>query len=105
MLADQSGEMKYLWKEPDSDTPHMKWVYYRYIPEMDWIVGSTSRFDEIYAPLEQLQALFFTTAILALLLLLPLSSYLGANITRPLSLLMDKMRKAQAGGIECAGRC
>jgi len=97
MLADQSGEMKYLWKEPDSDTPHMKWVYYRYIPEMDWIVGSTSRFDEIYAPLEQLQFLFFTTAILALLLLLPLSSYLGANITRPLSLLMNKMREAQQG--------
>ena len=97
MLQMKNGHLTYLWQNPDEKDAREMMVTFSHIPELDWIVASTAYLEEIYEPLQRLRTLIFATILGTLLLILPLSLYLGASITRPMTLLARKMRAATAG--------
>ncbi|MCD4744415.1 MAG: Cache 3/Cache 2 fusion domain-containing protein [Desulfobacteraceae bacterium] len=43
------------WKTPQSDKPQLKLSAFTYIPEMDWLVGTTAYLDDFLYDLEQLR--------------------------------------------------
>ena len=61
------------WKNPDETIARSKLVIFNYLPEFDWVVGSSSYLDELYAPLRTIRTLILATAGLTFLLVLPLS--------------------------------
>jgi len=92
-----NGELTYSWLDPGAQTPRDKLMLFRTLPELGWIVVSSSYLDEVYAPLRTLGTIILTAILLTLLLALPLGYFLGLSISRPITSLMDRMRDADGG--------
>jgi len=99
LIAMKNGEISYYWHDPDGSDPRKKIVFFNYIPGLDWIVASTVYEDEIFQPLTTLGQVIALIVICALLLILPLSLYLGTSIARPLSRLAQQMDVAAEGDL------
>lgn len=95
----RDGKIAYSWLDPGSDTPRDKLMHFRFLPELGWIVASSSYLDEVYAPLRTLRTIILVAVLLTLLLTLPLSYSLGISISRPLTALMARMRDADRGDL------
>ncbi len=93
----RNGQLTYLWKDPASEKPRKKLMFFRYLPELDWIVGSTSYLDEVYVPLIRLRNIMLLAAFFSILFIIPLGYYLGRSFSRPISRLTAKMRDADKG--------
>ena len=100
MLAEKNGQLTYLWKEPDSNKLREKLVSFHYIPELKWIVAASANLDEINAPVYTLRKIMVATLFFTLLLILPISFYLGSLITNPLTRLAGKMNAANDGNFD-----
>ncbi|MGB3211053.1 MAG: EAL domain-containing protein [Desulforhopalus sp.] len=95
MLEEKNGQLSYRWKDPGETNARDKLVIFSYIPELHWVVASTAYLDEIYQPLQRLRKIILITLTVTLLLILPLSLYLGASITRPMTQLARKMSRTK----------
>ena len=56
----KNGKAVYTWKNPGETIEREKIVIFKYIPEYDWIVASTTYLDEIFAPLKTVRDIIFT---------------------------------------------
>ncbi|WP_285906578.1 bifunctional diguanylate cyclase/phosphodiesterase [Pseudodesulfovibrio pelocollis] len=92
-----NGELTYSWLDPGAKEPRDKLMLFRSLPELGWIVVSSSYLDEVYAPLRTLGSIILTAVLLTLLMALPLGYFLGLSISRPITSLMDRMRDADGG--------
>jgi PAS domain S-box-containing protein len=84
ICAQKSGKIIYSWMNPGESVARKKLTIFNYIPELDWIVASSSYLDEFYAPLDTVRNLFIAMVILLLLLALPLTGRISSAITNPL---------------------
>ena len=94
MIRQRTGKMVYAWKNPGEIEARQKLVLYDYLPELNWIVASSSYLDELYAPLAQARTIIMVTVVVALLLVVPLTFWIGARITGPLKVLMQRLSSA-----------
>lgn len=99
ILKTPSGQLLYSWQDPNTDTPRLKLMLYRHIPGLDWVVGSSIYLDEAYAPLFRLRLVMLGGGLLTILLILPLSMYLGESFARPLARLTTRMEEADGGDL------
>ncbi len=97
MLREKTGEMKYLWKNPDESEARLKLSLYNYLPEYDWIVASSSYHEEFYEPLTLISQLILGIFSITLFMVLPLTFALSKSITKPLQTLMHHFEKASTG--------
>jgi PAS domain S-box-containing protein len=97
MHRQKSGQIIYDWKNPDETVFRSKLTIFNYIPEFDWVVGSCSYLDELFAPLRTIRTLIFATAGLTFLLVLPLSLKIGTSITTPLKNLTKSFDQMISG--------
>ncbi|MEN6332292.1 MAG: cache domain-containing protein [Smithella sp.] len=97
MCQRKNGKIIYSWKNPDESTPRPKFVIFNYIPELDWIVASSSYLDEFYAPLGTVRNIIFFTVIISLLLFIPITLRISSSITRPIQNLMDRFATGATG--------
>jgi len=95
----KNGDFSYDWKDPGKDATVKKILFFNYIPELDWIVGSTVYEEEIFQPLTELGKIIVLIVICALVLIIPLSLFLGASITHPISRLTQQMNLATEGDL------
>jgi len=100
MLAQKNGQLTYLWTDPDNNTQREKLVSFHYIPDLKWIVAASAYLDEINAPVYTLRKIMAATLLCTLLLILPISFYLGSLITNPLTRLAEKMNAANDGNFD-----
>ncbi|MFP4106583.1 MAG: cache domain-containing protein [Phycisphaerae bacterium] len=99
MIERRNGMIFYRWQTPTDERPRMKLAVFRYIPEFDWIVASSSYADEFYAPLDKLRSLFLGTLVIALLLTGLISWKLSDHIASPLRTLTTRFRTGAAGDL------
>jgi diguanylate cyclase (GGDEF)-like protein/PAS domain S-box-containing protein len=97
VIARKNGTLTYRWQNPGEVQPRQKIVVFNHLPEMDWIVASSSYFDEMYRPLDRILKVVALALGLALVGVLLLTSALSATITNPLKTLMRHFA-ASAGG-------
>ena len=97
ILERRSGTITYAWKNPDEQSPRQKLVIFNYIPELDWIVASSSYMDEFYAPLETLRDLMLAGGMLSLCLFILITLKISAAITSPLKELETKFNHGATG--------
>lgn len=91
IITMKKGEFSYDWQDHGEDAFKKKIVFFDYIPELDWIVGSTVYEDEIFQPIKELSKIIFLIICCSLALTIPLGFFLSALITRPLSKLTQQM--------------
>jgi len=99
MCENKNGIITYSWQNPGDAAPRKKLTVYRYIHEYDWIVASSSYYDELYAPLRKLSGIIAITAILSILIVLPLMFWLSSLLSRQLNNLVKGFARGSAGDL------
>ncbi len=94
MLKQKHGRLTYRSQDSGEAHEREKTVVFEYLPDLDWIVASVAYLDETHKPLQRLQIILFSTLVITLLLILPLSLYLGTTITFPITRLTQKLSEA-----------
>ena len=97
MLDRKTGELVYTWKNPDEHESRSKLCIFNYIPEYDWIVGSSSYQEEFFKPLKTINTLIVAVFVITLLMVLSLTYKISASITQPLQKLRQYFEKASFG--------
>ena len=97
MLDQKTGELVYEWKNPGEQESRSKLCIFNYIPEYDWIVGSSSYQEEFFKPLQTISRLIAAVFVITLLMVLSLTYTISNSITRPLQILRQHFEKASSG--------
>lgn len=97
MRTQESGKVRYWWRNPEEPRPREKLVIFDRIPEFDWIFASSSYLDEVYAPLRRMRLWFGATVGVSLLLTLLLTFRLSATVTRPIQQLTEGLSRGATG--------
>jgi diguanylate cyclase (GGDEF)-like protein/PAS domain S-box-containing protein len=93
----KNGKIIYPWQNPDEPDPREKLVLFNYIPELDWIVASSSYLEEFYHPLKTIGYATLVMAAIMLVIIVPLTWWINGSIARPLRSLMEAFSKGAAG--------
>lgn len=88
MWREKKGKITYPWKNPGETRQREKLVIFNYIPEYEWIVGSSSYLDEFYRPLTHIRNIMLLTAATTFVLIIFLTFKISESITKPLKKLM-----------------
>jgi PAS domain S-box-containing protein len=97
ILERRNGTIIYPWKNPGEGDPREKLVIFNHIPELDWIVASSSYLEEFYAPLSTLRNLMIAGGLLSLVLFILITLKISAAITSPLKVLENKFNQGATG--------
>ncbi len=92
MVREKNGRIVYRWQNPGEGTPREKLVIFNYLPELDWIVASSSYLDEFYSPLKKINYTILTVIFFILILAFLITFYLGKSITTPLFQLINNFK-------------
>lgn len=85
----KSGQITYPWKNPGEDEFRKKMVVFRHIPEFDWIIASSAYYEEFYSVLHTNLTIIGLTALLVLILLIPLTLWINSRLVRGLDAAAD----------------
>ena len=99
MLAKEFGRVTYLWRNPAEPEPREKIMLFGYIPELQWLVGSTGYMDEVYAPLKRSRNRIIAFIAGAVGLSLVLTLVVSHTITRRLEHLMAVIAQGDRGDL------
>ena len=95
----KTGKLIYRWKNPSEKRYRDKIVIYNYIPEYDWIVGSSGYLEEFYAPLDAIRMTVFTTLVIVLIIVLITTLTIAGGITKPLRQLESQLAAGSEGDL------
>ena len=99
MISRGSGYITYEWQNPSEKAPREKFVAFDFIPDLDWIIASSSYTREVFAPLYEMQRTFLLTLIFTLLVTGAVSLFVSASITRPLTAFILRLEKGVKGDL------
>jgi len=97
IVKEKNGHFNYFWKNPGDIELREKVVYFMDIPEMGWVVASSSYYEDFQAPLDAIKFIFIGALLAVLLLMVPISMGIGSLITRPLNELQTDLSRAADG--------
>jgi len=97
IIKERNGSFNYSWKNPDEETYRRKVAYFRDIPEMGWIVASSSYLDDFYGPLTAIGYVIVGATVILLILMIPITMWVSSVITRPLKRLQRNFSQAAGG--------
>ena len=97
MIRKKNGRIIYRWQNPGESQPREKLVIFNHIPELDWIVASSSYLDEFYSPLKKINYTILTVIFIILILAFLITFYLGKSITTPLYQLINHFKVDSQG--------
>ena len=99
MIEKKNGIISYWWKNPDDSLKRHKKVNYQYLPEVNWIVASSSYMDEIYRPLKFIKIYSILFVITALLLAIGSAYFLSSGIIKPLNKMKEALKQGADGDL------
>ncbi|WP_207264594.1 cache domain-containing protein [Desulfovibrio sp. Huiquan2017] len=97
IVTERNGHLDYLWRNPGEAGLKKKVVYFKDIPELGWVVASSSYYEDFQKPLDAISYVMLTALAVAVLLMIPVSFGIGALITRPLDKLQENFARAADG--------
>ncbi|MGL1862418.1 MAG: cache domain-containing protein [Pseudodesulfovibrio sp.] len=97
IMREKNGKFDYLWLDPGDAKMKRKLLLFNDIPEMGWIVASSSYYDEFYSPLDDIGFVILSVLATMLLLMVPISIWIGSMISRPLKSLQASFAQAADG--------
>jgi len=97
MCEKKSGKIIYPWANPGEPGVRQKLAIFNYIPDLDWIVASSSYLQEFYEPLTTITYTIIASGFVMLLLIIPITWWISSTITRPLEGLMARFSAGAKG--------
>ncbi|WP_319581684.1 cache domain-containing protein [uncultured Pseudodesulfovibrio sp.] len=97
IVREKNGHFDYLWRNPGEEELKKKVVYYKDIPELHWVVASSSYYEDFQEPLDAIGYVMLMALAVAVLLMIPVSFGIGALITRPIDRLQENFARAADG--------
>jgi len=97
IVTERNGHFDYLWRNPGETALKKKVVYFKDIPELGWVVASSSYYEDFQKPLDSIGYVMLSALAVAVLLMIPVSFGIGALITRPISTLQENFARAADG--------
>lgn len=100
----KDGHIRYAEPDQRGGPPKERIAYFKFVPEMNWIVVVGSSMEDLFGGLYALRAAFLVISILALLVVL-LSSYLiGRRATKPIRFIAQKFKEIAEGEADLSRR-
>ncbi len=97
IISQKNGKLKYTWQNPGESSPREKIVFFKHLPEYQWIICSSSYIEEIYSPLNTFTIQFFAAVALVLGISIFLTYSVSRSVTRPLETLIKKLEGDSQG--------
>ncbi|MCP3942317.1 MAG: diguanylate cyclase [Desulfobacteraceae bacterium] len=85
----KNGKIIYPWKNPDERIARKKLVIFNYIPELDWIIASSSYLNEFYSPLTTIGYSAALTIFIMLILIIPITWLISSRLAKPLQEMIN----------------
>lgn len=99
MLEKKNGEMTYWFKNVADKFPKKKITFFKYLPELDWVVVSTSYSEDVYRPVEIIRNLMIGIGILLIAVLLGILFTISSLLTKPIHKLMGAIQEMDQGNL------
>ncbi len=93
----KNGSIIYPWQNPGEHVPRKKLVFFNYIPELDWIVASSSYLEEFYKPLRAVTYLTLVSVVFMVVIILFLTWLISLSITKPITEIMSGLNSIASG--------
>ncbi|SJZ86822.1 methyl-accepting chemotaxis protein [Selenihalanaerobacter shriftii] len=93
MLKGKKGEMTYKWQGED------KYITYSYIPELDWVIATSSYIDEMVKQAYYIRDIILIFSLLAIILMGIGAIFVTKYITCPINTLVNIMEEAEEGDL------
>ncbi len=84
ICEEKNGKIIYPWKNPGDPTSRNKLVIFNYIPELDWIVASSSYLEEFYSPLKRIGMFTLIAAAVMFPVVIIVTWLISSMLARPL---------------------
>ena len=99
IITKKNGKIVYPWQNPGETHAREKLAIFNDIPELGWIVASSSYLEEFYGPLKTVRYIFFFTVLGALVLVFGLTVWISGSITRPIEKLAASFGRGAEGNL------
>ncbi|MBF0185629.1 MAG: cache domain-containing protein [Magnetococcales bacterium] len=99
MVRQKEGTIIYTWQNPDEVAARPKLVVFRFIPELNWLVASSSYLEEFQQPLHRIRDLLLVLLLVSLLFVLTLTFLFSSYFSRHLDRLLMAFQKGGAGDL------
>lgn len=95
-----SGHLIYRIKEPQSDHIYNRMMNYRYVPEVNWIVGVVTDVDQLEAPLMVIRNTQMAVMALSIILALLVVAWILRPMTRSIGNLANAVEQIDGGRLD-----
>jgi PAS domain S-box-containing protein len=95
----KNGNITYWWHNPGEQGKFERLAFFKYIPELDWIIVSSGHVAEFYEPLDQIKKFAFTSLLVSLIFVVPLIFLISSHMTKRLKRLMKSFETGASGDL------
>lgn len=97
IIFKRNGRIEYIQINPDTSREEKHIAFFKYIPDINWIVIVGSSLSDFYDPLFTIRLVFLLIFGLGVILSIIMSIILGRQITKPIVLIKDKIKEISEG--------
>ena len=97
VLEMKDGKLRYQWQNPNEENFRDKIIIFKYLPELQWYVGSTSYVDEVYSPLSSVSLWVTLGLSIFLALFIAITVLISKTVTKPLEDLAQNLEAGARG--------
>lgn len=97
MIAQKSGKLRYSWQNPTESHPREKIVFFKYLPEFNWIIASTSYVEEVFSPLVTFKTFIAAGLAVTIIVTILLTFFISRLVTKPLEKFIQKLEAGSLG--------
>ncbi len=97
VLENKNGMLRYKWRNPKDSKLRDKILIYKYLPELQWYVGSTSYVDEVFSPLSRISLWVGLSLLLFLVIFTAVTLLISKTVTKPLENLTRNLEAGAKG--------
>ncbi|MEZ8103032.1 sensor histidine kinase [Vibrio bivalvicida] len=96
IINKKNGTITYTWQNPHDEDYREKIAVFRYLPEYDWYIVSSTYVEELNQPLVELKVIHLAVLVFAIALVIPSNLMLSRSIVLPLKGMMNWISQASA---------
>ena len=93
----KNGKLTYQWQNPEDSTFRDKILIFKYLPDLEWYVGSTSYVDEVFSPLTRITLWVVASLLIFLVIFTAVTLIISKTVTKPLENLTRNLEAGAKG--------
>jgi len=93
----KNGSLEYDWKNPGETEMRKKITFFKYLPEMDWIILTGSYTDEIFSDTNKVKNISIIILCSAIIFFIPIIIIFSVKLVKPINIIVDKITDISEG--------